>query len=654
MAGLAAVLRTTSVTPPKAATLQELRRTSEALSRALIVRGAEHAHRTHGRLTVLIRSALPLIHEVDGCAVVVDGVAEVGTLIRDYVDRGPSGLVGGVSAYALILADPVRDGLVLARNGDGAPLYYARTRSGALVASEPAALIAAGVSATPDTAVVERFLTTGRCDDTSATFFAEIKRVLPGQVVLVTAERSIVHESMTAAHVRAQPLRAMGRRVGCRLSTAQGAATVLDAALRQAEETDSLPLPIYSTYVPGLAGGSPDALLAPLPRGSFRHRATPCDAFDLDLDGFLRDVGEPMPDLESYLIWATARATGGEVDALLDGATHGDHLPRLADRVASRYGVELLFPCRVPLATAIRPADGRVAKVMARMSNDQLAPLVHARLRPQVTALAGLFGGRRVDAEALFRRLMVERWLGLIAPVVAPVRVPSPALRVNGKEWSRQAVATEALRADDLAVERFAFHATEAADGLRQQWYLLVAAKPIAVAQGLARDVWQLRPGTLALLLGALSRREPWRVQALIDHSGTARAAGAVLLPQTWASRLVDMRGIGFPRAEAVPPANVSVVCLPNHPNLVAEQLSAALEKTLSDAAWGGFRGCAIIGAGQLLGWSGPGDPEIAMALAAGDPFGNGQELTPLVIAAHAPASARIAAPARKAKTARR
>ena len=406
---------------------------------------------------------------------------------------------------------------------------------------------------------MDRFLATGRCDDTAATFFAEIRRVLPGQVVLVTAEQAIVHEATTvAADVRQLPLRATGRRVGCRLSVAAGAADVLESALRHADELAMLPLPIYSTHFPGLAAGVPEhALLSALPTGSFRHRATPCFAADLDLDGFLRDVGEPMPDLESYLIWVTARATSGEVDDLLDGATYGDHLPRLADRIASRYGVELSFPWRGAAPPARRAPDPRLAEVMAAMSDDQLSPLVHARLRPQVNALAALLSGRRVDAEALFRRLMVERWLNLIAQPVAAVRVPAPPLRVNGKEWSRQPVATEALRPDDLVVERFAFHVTEAADRLRQQWYLLVAAKPIAVAQGLARDVWRLRPGGLARFLGGLTRREPWQVQAVIDHSGTARAAGAALLPRTWATRLVDLRTVGLPRpAPSHPPTS--------------------------------------------------------------------------------------------------
>jgi asparagine synthetase B (glutamine-hydrolysing) len=64
--------------------------------------------------------------------------------------------------YALILADPARGALVLARNGDGPPLYYAETAGGILAASEPGALLAAGVPAEPDEGVVGRFITTQR------------------------------------------------------------------------------------------------------------------------------------------------------------------------------------------------------------------------------------------------------------------------------------------------------------------------------------------------------------------------------------------------------------------------------------------------------------------------------------------------------------
>jgi hypothetical protein len=660
MAGLAAILRTTSITSgtSKASkALHDLRQRGEALSRALAPRGAEDAERTHGRATVLIRSALPIIHEADGCAAVVDGVAEVGTLIGEYVKRGPSALVGGLSPYALIIADPARDGLVLARNGDGAPLYYARTDDAVLVASEPGALVAAGVPARPDTAVIERFLATGACDDTPATFYADIRRVMPGQIVMLTGEHTVAYESAPAAGPTRAALRlALGQgRIGVRLSAAPGCPVVLEAAARQTD-LDDAQLQVYSAQFPGLPDPTPSlasALLAALPTGSFRHRSQPCFADELDLDGFLRDVGEPMPDLESYLTWSIASTTGGEIDALLDGATGGHHLSRLADRVASRYGVELRFPLRTPAGVVSRSEI--VAEVLVRMSGEQLAPLVHARLKPQVATVAMLLAGRRVDAMALFRRLLVERWLRLIAPgssASRPARVGVPTASANGRQWRREPIATEQIAAGDLVVERFAFHIAEAVRSVAQPWYLLVAGRPVAVAQGLARAAWQVRPGSLARLLGGVSRREPWRVQALIDEAGAMRGAGAVLLPATWSTRLVEPGSVGFPRPDSVGPAKVSIVPLPQHPVRVAAQLTGALEKVLPEAAWEAYRGCAVIGAGRVIGWSGPGDPEIAGVLAAGDPFGSGVAMTPIVIATEVPLAAKIASP-RRGKPAR-
>src|SRR6185369_1566975 len=82
--------------------------------------------------------------EAAGCRIAIDGLVNIGALVGGYRAQGPSGLLGGSEAYAVIVKDPARDGLLLARNGDGPPLYYAQIESGTVVASEPEALLAAG------------------------------------------------------------------------------------------------------------------------------------------------------------------------------------------------------------------------------------------------------------------------------------------------------------------------------------------------------------------------------------------------------------------------------------------------------------------------------------------------------------------------------
>src|SRR5690348_13209718 len=94
--------------------------------------------------------------------------------------------------YAIALHDPAAGRLVLARDPFGIkPLYYAETTAGFAFASEPQALIAAGLVPAQLVRQVRNELlqlqfTTGR-----ETIFAGIQRVLPGETVVVTRGRIV-------------------------------------------------------------------------------------------------------------------------------------------------------------------------------------------------------------------------------------------------------------------------------------------------------------------------------------------------------------------------------------------------------------------------------------------------------------------------------
>jgi asparagine synthase (glutamine-hydrolysing) len=94
--------------------------------------------------------------------------------------------------YALALHDPASGRLVLARDPFGIkPLYYAETARGFAFASEPGALLAAGIVTPHLVAPVRNELlqmqfTTGR-----ETIFAGISRVLPGETVVVRQGRIV-------------------------------------------------------------------------------------------------------------------------------------------------------------------------------------------------------------------------------------------------------------------------------------------------------------------------------------------------------------------------------------------------------------------------------------------------------------------------------
>jgi len=101
--------------------------------------------------------------------------------------------------YALALHDPKAGYLVLARDPFGIkPLYYAETAQGLAFASEPRALLAAGlveraIEPGPRTELLELQFTTRR-----DTIFPGIKRVLPGEMI-VAADGRIVERRRRAA-----------------------------------------------------------------------------------------------------------------------------------------------------------------------------------------------------------------------------------------------------------------------------------------------------------------------------------------------------------------------------------------------------------------------------------------------------------------------
>lgn len=623
-----------------------------ALSTALARRGAEPATWRAGATRLLVRASMPAVHEHGGLALAVDGIAEVSALAAEYASRGAPGLVAGAEPYALILADPARGALVLARNGDGPPLYYAETAGGILAASEPGALLAAGVPAEPDEGVVGRFIATGACDDTAATFYAGIRRVLPGEVVEIAGgtrtRKPLAARDGAGRFARSVLDAAIGRgRIGVRFGHGLAGAATIGAALTGPEGRRALT--VYSATFPGLTTAAADfaaAVLGPVSTTGARHRAQPHFADELDLDGLLADLGEPVPDLDSYLTWATARATAGEVDTLIDTSGGGAHLARVADRLESRYGVSVRFPLRalpstgpvlraelaaivegtLPLpaakfatAHATHSLLPPLREVLVRMRGELATALLHPRLpgarRPSWDALAALFGGVQMDSGMVFRRYIVERWLRTLAPPAPPARRPHRTTK--SPRWTHVPVSTEVFAAGDKLPEKVAWYVSECLAGLgrkayrRGRWHVLLAAYPVAVVQGRTRPVWEIRPGAVARALHRWARptaglHDPWTAQVAVERVGALRAAVGP----------AAVHGVRGPRA-----GEVAVVLPPEEPARVAAEVLAALRTALPEEAYAALGGCAVVGAGGVVGVAGELDAAVAAELCADDPL---------------------------------
>ncbi|GIH08192.1 hypothetical protein Rhe02_62590 [Rhizocola hellebori] len=714
MAGLAALLsfgsdRTTT-------------QTLAALSEALAPRGDGEVIVGHGPARLLVRAGMPKVFEADGNAIIVDGMAELSSLLSRYQRQGPQALISGPNPYALILADS--DGLVLARNLDGPPLYYARSRGAVMVASEPTALLAAGIAAKPNDAAVARFLATGACDEVAATFFEGIRRVLPGQVVEVSRHAGSGGQAdgwAIRAHppLAAKPSRASGRmallgalgdeRTGVVMlgagqqDVALPTAAMLGAAL--AERETHRAVPVYSSYMPGQERAH-EALLGPISEASIRHRALPLYTDEIDVDGFMIDLGEPVPGLAAYLLWAMARACGGEVDTLLTAIGWrgpAAHLSRLSDRIAARYGLTLRFPYREldgsdPNARAeLQALAERTlphASMRAAVRADGLEPAlpeVLQRLRPELaTTLLYPKHGTRDDAalarlcrlgrasdpdlDRLWRHYVLERWLSVVVRperVAVPASRPAPEAIVAGR-WQRHLIGTEQLGPQERIAEKIAWYVAEFVNtaakptrlAMRHPWYLMIVAKSMAVAAGRAIPVWTITPGRLAGLLAKAANGtrhpDPWSMQVAIDEAGGMRMGLAVacarLGKRSWYDRVSGVAAVAVspPRENACPPGNLAVIPQPVDGDRSAAEIVSALRRLLPDEVAQALGGCAIVGVDATgvtqYGWDGSAEPapELLAKLCADNPFGQGDERTPLLVATMAGSRQGAQQPGRK------
>lgn len=554
----------------------------EALASALGTRGADGALcRLTGvdgaRLDVCVRAVMPAVARVVGegdepkiiAAFAVDGVASVTALDGGYANRGPAGLLMGDDPYAVVLADAEREVLVLARNGDGPGLYYARSGDGWLVSSEPAALIAAGVPAHADHEQVVRYIETGACDDGPGTFFAGIAQLRPNEAVVLARIGEIRSEPAAIPDRRPPAVNADGDgRLGVLLSPGLAGASVLGAVLTR--DDAPRPVPVHTVIFPTLKGPASHqpAVLVPLPHGMVRHTEHPLDPASLDLDGFLRDMGEPVGDLGLYCSWAVARGLDGGVDTLLDASRGGEAgVSRFTDRIQARYGVTVRFPLRAAeregfvgdahlmsvasrgllppvVKYAVQDSAGPVGAAEIVLAQRERIAAAVAQPRPwsdeagAVEAVRRLVAGEPANAEALLRAVLVERWLSVFEvdpqPLPTPSTVgrarahPTPAdsrreadapveptdVLVAGAVWSRMPVRTEVFSPGDLIALRAAWYASTALSDLTAErrealdgpWFAVLSAKALAICQRRATPLWKITPGASARALSRMAR----------------------------------------------------------------------------------------------------------------------------------------------------
>lgn len=318
-----------------------------------------------------------------------------------YLRDGPEFAPHLRGMYALAIHDPGRGRLVLARDPFGIkPLYYAETGNGFAFASEPQALVAAGlVSPSLRAPVVAELLqlqfTTG-----AETIFAGVYRVLPGETLIVEQGRIVARLTRPALPAGGPVER-----------TADAALYDLDRLLNDAVGVHQRSDVPYGMFLSG--GIDSSVLLAMMARLNPR----PVIAFTA---GF---PGTGTHDEREHAR-AVAKAVGAEhVEVAVDVGDFWNLLPGIAaavDDPAADYAVVPTYK----LGQAARAANIKV--VLSGEGGDELFA-GYGRYRRAIRSR--LFGGRPMRSVGVLHGLSVLRfepqdWRAGIAAAEAKCATP--------------------------------------------------------------------------------------------------------------------------------------------------------------------------------------------------------------------------------------
>lgn len=214
----------------------------------------------------------------------------------------------------------------------------------------------------------------------------------------------------------------------------------------------------------------------------------------------------------------------------------------------------------------------------------------------------------------------------------------------GGKQYRRLCIKTPLfMPGDDLlaAVEKYAF------PFLRDGDTLVLTEKIVAITQGRALPVKEVRPGSLARFLShfvtkttyGIGLSMPETMECAIRECGYPRillaaavgALGKLLGKKGWFYRVAGIKaaGIDGPCACTIPPYNQWIVLSPDEPCAVAVRLSdafsdiAAVRVVIAD--------CNDLG-GELIGWTEGVDVPLVREALRDNPLGQGDDQTPMLI----------------------
>lgn len=203
----------------------------------------------------------------------------------------------------------------------------------------------------------------------------------------------------------------------------------------------------------------------------------------------------------------------------------------------------------------------------------------------------------------------------------------------------------------------------------RSRWFVVVSEKVVAIAQGRAKFIWDIKPGFWANLLSKYVKKtpygiglgSPWTMQLAIDEVGLPKILFASFV--SLVTKPFGLRGIFYhiagetvaaidgPTEYSLYPSNVSAKLGPKEPNKVAENIHSSIKflsrlnllrsdtksrKNFTDSFISNFLGAVIIDANDLgqkvLGNSTGLDNKLIEKIFSDNPMGQSDEQTPVVL----------------------
>ena len=255
--------------------------------------------------------------------------------------------------------------------------------------------------------------------------------------------------------------------------------------------------------------------------------------------------------------------------------------------------------------------------ILAFFTGEQFEAKKYVNQAEVVMAFKDYIAGKSDDTMLFWRILNLELWLREFIQITNPQinkftnqskitnnkKTINPEIIVHGKQYLRYPIRTEVFKkGDDVAGKIFSIINTSIkrlieVDKVRGKWFIVVSEKVVAVAQGRAHFIWDIKPSIFATILSRFVSRvpwgiglgSPWTMELAIQEVGLPRILLASIMGGL--GKLVGVKGLFYriagrsaagidgPTEYSLYPANVSAKLLPKDPQRVCEQIDEEIKK---------------------------------------------------------------------------